>query len=86
MVVDWEMRLLLPVLLALEVDSHGRVWVDVGVVHGLRGGWVRLHRLPALAIVQLHPIIFTVLDFSGVFQRLREQFPEILIVWRILKS
>lgn len=86
MVIDGEMRLLLPVLLALEVDSHGRVWVGVGVVHGLHGGWVRLHRLPALAVVELHPVVLAILDLSGALQGLGEQLTKVVVVRCVLET
>lgn len=86
MVVDGEVRLLLPVLLALEIDSHGRVWVDVGVMHGLNSGWVRLHRLPALAIVQLHPIVLAILNFSSALEGLGKELPEVVVVRGILEA
>ena len=64
MVVNGQVRLLLPVLLALHIHSHGRVGVGVGVVHRLRSRWVGLEDLPALAVVQLHPVVLAVFDLS----------------------
>lgn len=86
MVVDWEVRLLLPVLLALEVDRHGRVWVDVGMVHGLGGRRVRLHGFPALAIVQLHPVVFTILNLARALQGLGEELAEVVVVGCVLEA
>lgn len=84
--VDGEVRLLLPVLLALEIDGHGRVWVDIGVVHGLNSGRVRLHRLPPLAIVQLHPIILAILNLSSALEGLGKELPEVVVVGGILEA
>ena len=75
MVVNGQVRLLLPVLLALHIHSHGRVGVGVGVVHRLRSRWVRLEDLPALAVVQLHPVVLAVFDLSGALESLSKQLP-----------
>lgn len=44
------------------------------------------HVLPSLAVVKLHPVIFAVLNVSGVFQRLSEQVSEVVIIWRVLEA
>jgi hypothetical protein len=43
------------------------------VVHGLRSRRVRLEDLPALAVVQLHPVVLAVLDLSSALESLSEQ-------------
>ena len=86
MVVDGEVGLLLPVLLALKVNSHGRVLVGVGVVHGLHSRWVRLENLPALAVVELHPVVLAVLDLAGALERLREELAEVVVVRGVLEA
>lgn len=85
-VVNRQVSLLLPVLLALEVDGHGRVLVGVGVVHRLHSRRVRLEHLPALSIVQLHPVILAVLDLSGALESLGEQLAEVVVVGGILET
>jgi hypothetical protein len=48
--------------------------MNIAGVHLLDGGrWVRLHDFPTLSIVQLHPVVLAILDFSSAFQRLGEQ-------------
>ena len=44
-----------------------------------------LHCLPALAIVQLHPIVFAVLNLARVLESLSEKFSEVIVIWSILK-
>src|ERR1700729_2980673 len=52
--------------------------------HVLR--WVLLHGLPALSIVELHPIVLAILYFASAFQCLGEQISKIIVIWRVLKS
>ena len=74
MVIDGQVRLVLPVRLAVHIDGSGRVVMSVLAVHLLdRCGWVRLHDLPALSVVQLHPVVFAVFDLAGALERLREE-------------
>ena len=47
---------------------------------------VGLHRLPASAIVELHPIIYPIFCLSGVLQCLREEISEIVVVWLVLEA
>jgi hypothetical protein len=73
MVVNGKVGLVLPVGLAVDVDGSGRVVVSVLVVHLLHGCcWVRFHDLPALAVVQLHPVVLAILNLAGALERLRE--------------
>ena len=58
--------------------------VGVAGVEMLNG--VRFHRLPALAVVQLHPVIFTVFDFSSALESLREKFAQIIVVRGVLET
>lgn len=44
-----------------------------------------LHRLPTFAIVQLHPIVFTVLDLARILESLSKEFSEVVVVWGVLK-
>lgn len=44
------------------------------------------HDLPALSVVQLHPVILSVLNFTGALEGLSEQFTEIVVVGRVLES
>jgi len=44
-----------------------------------------LHSFPPFTVVQLHPVIFAVLNFTSVLQGLCKEFAEIVIVRSILK-
>lgn len=44
------------------------------------------HCLPAFAIIQLHPVILSVFNLSGVLQGLGEQIPQVVVVRCILKA
>lgn len=46
---------------------------------------VLFHRFPAFPVVQLHPIILSVLDLAGVLQSLRKQIPQIVVVGGLLE-
>lgn len=86
MVVDGEVRLGLPVGLAVHIDGSRRVLVDVGMVHLLNGRWVGFHYLPALSIVQLHPIVLAVLNLASALKRLREEFAQVVVIRCVLKA
>lgn len=86
MVIDGQMRLLLPVRLAVDVDGGRGVLVDVGMVHLLDCRGVGLHYLPALSIVQLHPVVLAVLDLASALERLGEEFAQVVIVGCVLKA
>lgn len=45
-----------------------------------------LNGLPPFAVVQLHPIIFSILDFSRVLQRLGEQVSQVIVIGSVLES
>jgi hypothetical protein len=45
-----------------------------------------LESFPISATVKLHPIVLAILYFSSIFQRLGEQIPKIVIIWRVLES
>ena len=59
--------------LAVNVDGGGGVLVNVGMVHLLNGRGVGFHYLPALSIVQLHPVILAVLDLASALERLSKE-------------
>lgn len=81
------MSLVLPVRLAVDVDGSRRVVVHVLAVHLLNGSsWVGLHHLPALAVVQLHPVVFAVLDLSSALQGLGEKLAQVVVVGGILEA
>jgi hypothetical protein len=87
MVIDGQMRLVLPVGLAVDIDGSRRVVVLVGVVHLLDScRWVRLHNLPALAVVQLHPVVLAVFDLASALERLGEQLTQVVVVGGVLKT
>src|ERR1700722_15103969 len=48
--------------------------------------WVLLHRFPALAVIELHPIVLAILHLAGVLQRLREELTEVVVIRRVFKS
>jgi len=85
-VVDGKVRLLLPTVgLAVNVDSGRRVGVDV-VVQLLDGRWVRLHHFPALAVVELHPVILAIFHLAGALECLREQLAEVVVVGCVFEA
>ena len=86
MVVDGQVRLGLPVRLAVNVDSGRRVLVDVGMVHLLNGRGVRLHYLPTLSVVQLHPVVLAVFNFASALERLGEEFAQVVVVRCVLEA
>lgn len=86
MVIDGQVRLLLPMRLAVDVDGSRGVLVDVGMVHLLNCRGVGLHYLPALSIVQLHPVVLAILNLPSALERLREEFTQVVVVRCILKA
>ena len=56
------------------------------MVHRLRSRWVRLEDLPALAVVQLHPVVLAILDLSSALESLSEQLPKVVVVGCVLKA
>jgi hypothetical protein len=86
-VVDGQVGLVLPVRLAVDVDGGRRVLVHVGVVHLLDScGWVRLHHLPTLAVVQLHPVVLAILNLPSALEGLGEELAQVVVVGGILES
>jgi hypothetical protein len=85
-VVNGEVRLGLPVWLAVNIDGGGRVLMDVGMMHLLNGRWVGLHYLPALSIVQLHPVVLAVFNLPSALERLGEEFAQVIVIGGILKA
>ena len=41
---------------------------------------------PPLAIVELHPIIFTIFYFTEILQCLSEKVAQVVVVWGILEA
>lgn len=58
--------------------------VGVGMQMCLTG--VLLHGLPALAVVQLHPVVLAVLNLATVLQCLGEQIAQVVVVGCVLKA
>jgi hypothetical protein len=83
--VDRQVRLVLPVRLAVNIDCGGRLLMNVAAVHLLDGSRVRFHHLPALAIVQLHPVVLAILDFSGALKCLCKEFAQVVVVGGVFK-
>jgi hypothetical protein len=42
--------------------------------------------LPSSSIIELHPIILAIFDFSCVLEGLREQVSQVVVVWSVLKA
>lgn len=55
----------------------------MGEVLGLT---VVLGSLPALAVVELHPIILSILNLAGALESLGEEVAKIVVIWSILES
>jgi len=47
---------------------------------------VLFHGFPSLSVVQLHPIVFSIFDFSCVLESLGEQIPKVVVVRCILET
>lgn len=47
---------------------------------------VVLGSLPAFAVVELHPIIFSILNLAGALESLGEEVAKVVVIWSILKS
>jgi hypothetical protein len=85
--VDGEVSLVLPVGLAMDVDGSRRVLMNVRVVHLLNSrGRVRLHHLPALAVVQLHPVVLAILNLPSALERLGEELAQVVVIGGVLET
>lgn len=42
--------------------------------------------LPSSSIVELHPVIFAIFDFSGILESLCQEVPEVIVVRGILEA
>ena len=60
--------------------------MDIGAVHLLNSRWVRLHDLPALSIVELHPVVLAILNLPSALKRLGEELAQIVVVRGVLES
>lgn len=47
---------------------------------------VLLQDFPAFAIVELHPVIFSILDFSSVFQSLSKEIAKVVVVGGVFEA
>jgi hypothetical protein len=47
---------------------------------------VLLDSFPPSATIQLHPVVFTILDFASVLERLSEEISQKVVVRGVLKS
>jgi hypothetical protein len=52
----------------------------------LDGRWMGLHYLPALAVVELHPVILAVLDLASALERLSEELTQVVVVGCVLEA
>ena len=48
--------------------------------------WVLLHVLPALSIVDLHPVVLAILHFAGILESLGEQIAKVVVVGSVLEA
>ena len=49
-------------------------------------GGVLFHGFPAFAVIELHPVVFAVFDFAGVFERLGEEIAEVVVVGGVFET
>ena len=47
---------------------------------------VMLHGFPSLAIVQLHPVIFSIFDFASVLEGLSKEVSKVVVVRSVLEA
>lgn len=47
---------------------------------------MRLQDLPSLSIVELHPVVLAILDFSSALQGLGEELAKVIIVGSVLEA
>lgn len=78
--IVWNWRLNRPT--AVQI-SLGRVRHAVGHMCHCR---MMLQGLPTLAVMELHPIVFTILNLSCILQGLGEEFAEVVVIRGILES
>jgi hypothetical protein len=48
--------------------------------------WVRLHRLPTLAVVELHPIVDAIFLLARILESLSKELAEVVVVWLVFES
>jgi hypothetical protein len=88
-VIDGEVSraLLLPRMgLAVKVNRGRRVLVSTGLLELVHGRGVCLEDFPSLSVVQLHPVVLSVLDLAGALKCLSEQLAKVVIIWCILEA
>lgn len=68
------------------VDLAGRrVGYRVAVVQ-VRSRSVALHRLPAFAVVDFHPVVLAILNLASALESLREQLAQVVVVGSVLEA
>jgi hypothetical protein len=50
------------------------------------GRRMSLQNLPALSVVQLHPVVLAILDLAGALESLSEQLAEVVVIRRVLET
>jgi hypothetical protein len=45
-----------------------------------------LHGFPPFAVIQLHPVVYTIFGLSGTLQGLREEISKVIVIWLVLKA
>ena len=63
--------------------SLGRVQHTVGQMCHCR---MLLHGLPTFAVMEFHPIVFTVLNLACILESLGEKFAKVIVIGGILES
>jgi hypothetical protein len=66
-------------VLSAKVGSGG---VSALVPHSSRGS----RHVPALAAIELHPVVLAILDFARVLQRRGEEFAEVVVIGLVLEA
>lgn len=66
------------------VELLGRHVLTALVQVSLR--WMLLHVLPALPVVDLHPVILAIFHLAGVLESLREKVAEVVVVRCVLEA
>lgn len=56
------------------------------MVHGGSSRGMVFQYLPALSIVQLHPVVLAILNLSGALKSLSEQLTEVIVIGSIFEA
>lgn len=67
----------------MKIASRSILHLASAVRVVLRGVWFVF---PSSSVVQFHPVVFTVLNFAGVFESLCKEVPKVVVVRGVLKA